>query len=57
MTATPAEARTDLPQYRVWRDGELVDEPSEITGLWRDDLVSFLIGCKPGDVPVFGLAE
>jgi uncharacterized protein YcsI (UPF0317 family) len=57
MTATPAEVRTDLPQYRVWRDGELVDEPSEITGLWRDDLVSFLIGCEPGDVPVFGLAE
>jgi uncharacterized protein YcsI (UPF0317 family) len=44
--APDADLRTDLPQYRVWRDGELVDEPSEITGLWRDDLVSFLIGCS-----------
>jgi len=44
--APEADLRTDLPQYRVWRDGELVDEPSEITGLWRDDLVSFLIGCS-----------
>lgn len=44
--APGADLRTDLPQYRVWRDGDLVDEPSEITGLWRDDLVSFLIGCS-----------
>jgi uncharacterized protein YcsI (UPF0317 family) len=44
--APDADLRTDLPQYRVWRDGKLVDEPSEITGLWRDDLVSFLIGCS-----------
>ncbi|GAA1557172.1 putative hydro-lyase [Kribbella lupini] len=44
--APDADLRTDLPRYRVWRDGELVDEPSEITGLWRDDLVSFLIGCS-----------
>jgi uncharacterized protein YcsI (UPF0317 family) len=44
--APDADLRTDLPQYRVWRDGELVDEPSEITGLWRNDLVSFLIGCS-----------
>jgi uncharacterized protein YcsI (UPF0317 family) len=44
--APDADLRTDLPQYRVWRDGELVDEPREITGLWRDDLVSFLIGCS-----------
>jgi uncharacterized protein YcsI (UPF0317 family) len=44
--APDADLRTDLPQYRVWRHGELIDEPSEITGLWRDDLVSFLIGCS-----------
>lgn len=37
---------TDLPRYRVWRDGELVDEPGDITGLWRDDLVAFAIGCS-----------
>ncbi len=37
---------TDVPRYRVWRDGELVEEPCDITGLWRHDLVTFVIGCS-----------
>ncbi|HSV36658.1 MAG TPA: putative hydro-lyase [Ramlibacter sp.] len=37
---------TDLPRYRVWRDGEMVDELSDITALWRQDLVAFVIGCS-----------
>jgi uncharacterized protein YcsI (UPF0317 family) len=44
--APDADLRTDLPRYRVWRDGSLVDEPSDVVDLWRDDLVSFLIGCS-----------
>lgn len=40
------DIRTDLPRYRVWRKGELVDEPGDIRALWRDDLVSFVIGCS-----------
>jgi uncharacterized protein YcsI (UPF0317 family) len=44
--ASESDLRTDLPLYRVWRDGELVDEPSGVTDLWRDDLVTFLIGCS-----------
>jgi uncharacterized protein YcsI (UPF0317 family) len=40
------DIRTDLPRYRVWQDGELVDEPSDVTSWWRDDLVSFVIGCS-----------
>ncbi|EHR49213.1 hypothetical protein SacmaDRAFT_0920 [Saccharomonospora marina XMU15] len=40
------DLRTDLPGYRVYRDGQLVDERTEVTSLWRDDLVSFLIGCS-----------
>ncbi|WP_459614170.1 putative hydro-lyase [Bordetella sp. 2513F-2] len=40
------DIRTDLPRYRVWRDGELVAEPTDVRDLWRDDLVSFLIGCS-----------
>jgi uncharacterized protein YcsI (UPF0317 family) len=40
------DIRTDIPQYRVWRDGELVDEPYDITSYWRDDLVAFVIGCS-----------
>lgn len=37
---------TDLPRYRVWRDGELVDQPTDISNLWRKDLVTFVIGCS-----------
>jgi uncharacterized protein YcsI (UPF0317 family) len=40
------DLRTDLPRYRVWRDGELVDEPTDVQALWRDDLVAFVIGCS-----------
>lgn len=40
------DIRTDLPRYRVWRNGELADEPTDITKYWRDDLVAFLIGCS-----------
>ncbi len=40
------DIRTDLPRYRVWRRGELVDEPTDIRALWREDLVSFVIGCS-----------
>jgi uncharacterized protein YcsI (UPF0317 family) len=40
------DIRTDLPRYRIWRDGELMQETPDITSVWRDDLVSFLIGCS-----------
>jgi uncharacterized protein YcsI (UPF0317 family) len=40
------DVRTDVPRYRVWRDGTLVDEPSDIRREWRDDLVTFAIGCS-----------
>jgi len=40
------DLRTDLPRYRIWREGELVAEPTEITAFWRDDLVAFVLGCS-----------
>ncbi len=40
------DLRTDLPRYRVWRHGELVDQPSDVQALWREDLVAFVIGCS-----------
>jgi uncharacterized protein YcsI (UPF0317 family) len=46
FVAPGSDLRTDLPAYRVWKHGELVDEPLNVTHLWRDDLVSFLIGCS-----------
>ena len=41
-----ADLRTDVPRYRVFKDGSLVDEPTDVTRYWRDDLVSFLLGCS-----------
>ena len=43
---THVDIRTDVPRYRVWRNGELVDQPNDISALWRDDLVTFVIGCS-----------
>lgn len=46
LTAADADLRTDLPGYWIYRDGRLVDEVTDISGLWRDDLVAFLLGCS-----------
>jgi len=40
------DIRTDVPLYRVWRDGVLRVEVSDIADLWSDDLVSFVLGCS-----------
>lgn len=40
------DIRSDIPRYRVWQNGVLVDEPTDVRNVWRDDLVSFLIGCS-----------
>ena len=45
-SAPGADLRTDLPSYRVYRRGELVEQRGDIRDLWRDDLVAFLIGCS-----------
>ena len=46
FVAPGADLRTDLPCYRIWRNGELFDEPTDVMKYWRDDLVSFLVGCS-----------
>jgi len=40
------DIRTDVPRYRVWRDGEVVDEPTDVIAHWRADLVAFVLGCS-----------
>ena len=40
------DIRTDVPRYRVWRRGEIVDEPVDVIRYWRDDLVTFVLGCS-----------
>lgn len=48
VLAEGADIRCDIPRYRVWRQGELVDELTDARGLWQQqpDLVTFLIGCS-----------
>ncbi|MBT5193528.1 MAG: putative hydro-lyase [Rhodospirillaceae bacterium] len=46
MTAPGADVRTDLPRYRVFQGGALIAEPTGIQDIWRDDLVTFLLGCS-----------
>ncbi|MCL6598587.1 MAG: putative hydro-lyase [Alicyclobacillus macrosporangiidus] len=44
--APDADLRTDVPKYRVYRHGELVDETTDIRSYWSDHLVAFLLGCS-----------
>ena len=40
------DIRTDVPHYRLWRDGKVVAEVDDIQDVWRDDLISFVLGCS-----------
>jgi uncharacterized protein YcsI (UPF0317 family) len=44
--APGADIATDIPGYRIYRDGALAGEPDSVAQLWRPDFVSFLIGCS-----------
>ncbi|MBF2063988.1 MAG: putative hydro-lyase [Calothrix sp. C42_A2020_038] len=46
FVAPGSDLRTDLPRYRVFHHGELVEEVTDIRHLWRQDFVGFLIGCS-----------
>src|SRR5262245_27016807 len=46
FAAPGADLRTDLPRYCVWKDGSVVDEPTDVRRYWRDDFVAFVIGCS-----------
>jgi uncharacterized protein YcsI (UPF0317 family) len=40
------DIRTDIPRYRIWRHGEVVEEVDDLRKVWRDDLVAFVLGCS-----------
>ncbi|MEW2355776.1 DUF1445 domain-containing protein [Spirillospora sp. NPDC029432] len=44
--APGGDIRRDLYSYRVWKDGVHVGTVADVTSLWRDDLVSFYLGCS-----------
>ncbi|AVX21752.1 Uncharacterized protein YcsI, UPF0317 family [Carboxydocella sporoproducens DSM 16521] len=65
LTAPGADLRTDIPKYRIYKYGQLVDETSDILNYWREDLVAFLLGCSftfesgllQGGIPVRHIEE
>src|SRR5262245_37409969 len=44
--AAGADLRTDVPRYRIYRDGQCTDEPLDLQAHWRPDFVGFLLGCS-----------
>jgi uncharacterized protein YcsI (UPF0317 family) len=40
------DIRTDVPRYRVFRDGVLTEEVTDLRDLWRGDLITFVLGCS-----------
>ena len=46
LIAKGANIATDIPRYRVWRNGELAEELTDVSKYWNDDLVGFLTGCS-----------
>jgi uncharacterized protein YcsI (UPF0317 family) len=46
LSAPGADLRTDVPKYCIYRDGALAGEVTDLRSVWRDDLVSFLLGCS-----------
>jgi uncharacterized protein YcsI (UPF0317 family) len=43
---TDLDIRTDVPGYRVYRDGRPAEQPASLTALWQADFVTFAIGCS-----------
>jgi uncharacterized protein YcsI (UPF0317 family) len=41
-----ADIRTDIPRYNIYREGRLEKTIEEIKSYWRDDFVTFLLGCS-----------
>ena len=44
--AKDLDVRTDIPRYRVYRDGVMAEEVTDILDLWQDDFVTFMLGCS-----------
>jgi len=45
-TAPGADIRRDLPRYRRYLRGGALEEITEISSLWTEDAVGFLLGCS-----------
>ena len=63
--AEDADIAKDIPKYRIYENGKMTGEYTDVERFWRDDLVSFLIGCSfsfeaellEADIPVRHIEE
>jgi uncharacterized protein YcsI (UPF0317 family) len=46
LTTPGGDIRRDVPGYRIYENGEFTAEVDSLVPHWRDDLVSFLLGCS-----------
>jgi uncharacterized protein YcsI (UPF0317 family) len=46
LAAPGADLRTDVPGYRLYRAGGVVERLDDLLQVWRDDLTAFLLGCS-----------
>jgi uncharacterized protein YcsI (UPF0317 family) len=46
LTAKGSDIARDIPLYLIYKNGELAGEYEDVAEFWRDDLVSFLLGCS-----------
>jgi uncharacterized protein YcsI (UPF0317 family) len=44
--APSADLRTDLPRYRIYREGAPAGDRQDIVDAWQPDMVAFLLGCS-----------
>ena len=40
------DIRFDVPEYLVFRDGARAETLTDLESVWRDDLVTFVLGCS-----------
>ena len=57
FSAPDADLRTDLPKYKVFKNGKIIDEPTDIIQYWEKDLVTFLLGCSTNFDYILGNAN
>lgn len=46
ICADDCDVARDFPRYRIYEHGQLVAEVDDVASYWRDDFVSFIIGCS-----------
>ena len=44
--AANLDIRSDIPSYKIFENGEVVNEVTDVSEYWRDNLVTFMLGCS-----------